>query len=162
MSIEQGSDQRQEIWVVDLAQRRLERRNSQNIIFAEFPIGAPPFKDKRRRIYYSLGTTQFTAEIIKTGVDVKVEAGFDRIGRKSANAGKNRKAIGGQSTFFENQSDPVPDAMEARLKGFHRKVRRLFLDVHKYYPTSVITVDGQGERQDVHDRVLESLSRVFD
>ena len=92
--------------------------------------------------------------------DVEVEAGFDRIGRKAKHAGKNRKKSSGQPTLFEHET--APDAMEARSLEFHRKVRGLFLDVHEYYPTSVITVDGVGDPQDVHGRVLECLSRVFD
>ena len=90
-------------------------------------------------------------------IDVPAEEGFARIGRKPHHAGKNRQRRAGEATLIK---DSQPDAMEARSIAFHRRVRELFLQVHEYYPTPVITVDGRGDAVAVHQRVLEALSRV--
>ncbi len=90
-------------------------------------------------------------------VDLPAEDGFARIGRKPKHAGKNRGANSGAATLFDGVE---PDAMEARSTEFHRRVRKIFLEVHAYYPTPVVTVDGRGDRQTVHERILEALARV--
>ncbi|MCH8149188.1 MAG: dTMP kinase [Planctomycetes bacterium] len=90
--------------------------------------------------------------------DVDPAKGFERIGRHAHHAGKHRKRASGQSTLFE---DAGPDAMEARSIDYHRRVRKIFLDVHQYYPTPVITVDGSGDRKAVHQRVTKELLRVL-
>ena len=91
-------------------------------------------------------------------LDVDPEVGLERINRKRHHVGKNRKRVAGQSTLFD---DGVPDAMESRPIEFHRRVRRMFLEVHEYYPTPVITIDGRGDRSAVFDRIVEGLARVF-
>lgn len=90
-------------------------------------------------------------------VDVDVDRGFKRIGRRPHHAGKNRKRSSGEGMLFDGIQ---PDAMEARSIDFHRRVRTLFLGVHEYYPRPVVTVDGVGDRETVFDRVLTELSRV--
>ena len=90
-------------------------------------------------------------------LDVDVEEGFRRIGRKPHHAGKNRQRSSGEGKLFEGSS---PDAMEARPIEFHRRVRELFLALAPYYPTPVVVVDGNGEPEIVHQRVLECLERV--
>ena len=89
--------------------------------------------------------------------DVDAEEGFERIGRKAHHAGKNRQRACGESMLFDGAQI---DAMEARSLDFHRRVRKMFLDVHTYYPTPVVTVDARGDENTVHQRVLEALSRV--
>jgi dTMP kinase len=91
-------------------------------------------------------------------IDVDVEQGFDRIGRKKHHAGKNRKTEANQSTMFGNAK---PDAMEARPIDFHRKVREMFLGIHEYYPAPVVTVDGNAEPDAVYARITSELTRVF-
>ena len=88
-------------------------------------------------------------------VDVDAQEGFARIGRKPHHAGKNRRRSSGEGTLFEGVR---PDAMEARSIEFHRRVREMFLKVGEYYPTPVVTVDGHGDEETVHGRVLEALS----
>jgi len=90
-------------------------------------------------------------------LDVEAEEGFERIGRKPHHAGKNRQRASGEATLFEGSR---PDAMEARSIEFHRRVRQMFLSVHKYYPTPVITIDGRGDVDAVHRRVMEGLLSV--
>ena len=90
-------------------------------------------------------------------MDVDPEEGFQRIGRKPHHAGKNRRRSSGEATLFDGGQ---PDAMEARPVEFHRRVREMFLGLHEYYPTPVVTVDGCGDVQTVHRLVLEELRRV--
>ena len=89
--------------------------------------------------------------------DVDPNEGFTRIGRKAHHAGKNRRRNDAESTLF---ADAQPDAMEARPLDFHRKVRRMFLETPTYFPTPVVVVDGSGDVQAVHARVLQELTRL--
>lgn len=92
-------------------------------------------------------------------LDVDVDQGFARIGRKPQYAGKHGKRSSGQLNLSEDIRRP--DAMEARSIDFHRRVRRLFLEVHRYYPRPVVTVDGRGDVEAVHTRVMEALAGVI-
>ena len=89
--------------------------------------------------------------------DVDADEGFERIGRRPHHAGKNRQRTTGEATLFEGSQ---PDAMEARSIDFHRRVREMFLGVHEIYPRPVVTIDGRGEVDEVHARVLEALVSV--
>jgi dTMP kinase len=94
-------------------------------------------------------------------LDVDVDEGFDRIGRKSHHAGKHRKKFSGQPTLFQNEdAESAPDAMEARPIEFHRKVRKMFHEIHEYYPTPVVIVDARADAGEVYQRVLECLAHV--
>ncbi len=90
-------------------------------------------------------------------LDVDVEEGFDRIGRKPHHAGRNRRRAAGEAALFDGSR---PDAMEARSIEFHRRVRRIFLELHEYYPKPVVIVDGRGDVDGVHQRVVEGLLSV--
>ena len=91
-------------------------------------------------------------------LDVDVDEGFERIGRKPHHVGKHRKKSAGEASLFDGSR---PDAMEARSIDFHRRMRRLFLEVHEYYPRPVVTVDGRGDVETVHVRVMEALADVI-
>jgi dTMP kinase len=91
-------------------------------------------------------------------VDVPAEEGFKRTGRRPHHAGKNRKRhAAGQESLFD---DSHPDAMEARPLDYHRKVRENFLGLAGVYPKPVIVVDGMGDVDAVHQRVLEAIERA--
>jgi len=90
-------------------------------------------------------------------LDVDVETGFDRTGRKAHHAGKNRRKEAGQQNLF---NDANTDAMEARPLEFHRRVREIFLKLGEHYPRPVVVVDGRPDDRSVHARVLEALHRV--
>jgi dTMP kinase len=90
-------------------------------------------------------------------LDVDPETGFNRIGRKPHHAGKNRKTESNGPALFEGSDT---DAMEAKPIDFHRRVRKMFLEVHTYYPTPVITVDASGGPDCVYELVLEGLAGV--
>lgn len=89
--------------------------------------------------------------------DVDTGVGFERIGRKSHHAGKNRQRAAGEAMLIEGSQ---PDAMEARSAEFHRRVREHFLSVARVYPTPVYVVDGRGTPDEVFHRVLECLTRA--
>lgn len=89
--------------------------------------------------------------------DIDAEKGFERIGRKSHHAGKNRRKTSGQGTLFD---DAGPDAMEARSIEFHRRVCKIFREVGEIYPKPVVVIDASGNPDEVHQRVIEELSRV--
>ena len=90
-------------------------------------------------------------------LDIEVEEGFNRIGRKPSQAGKNRDSSGEASLI----PGAKIDAMEARSIDFHRLVRQIFLEVAGYYPTPVVVVDGRGSVEEVHQRILEMLGKRF-
>ncbi len=73
-------------------------------------------------------------------IDVDVDAGFSRIER--------RNGVG------------EADAMERRSLEFHRSVRELFLKLPDFYPAPVAIVDGSGDVETVHRRILECLAHV--
>lgn len=84
---------------------------------------------------HAVGDTWPACTII---LDVGVEDGLDRIGRRGGEA----------------------DAMERRPAEFHRRVHELFLALPSYYPTPVEIVSGAGDVDMVHQRIMECLSRV--
>ena len=91
-------------------------------------------------------------------LDVDVEEGFSRIGRKASHAGKNRNTSGDALLI----SGAKTDAMEARPIDFHRRVRQIFLEVADYYPTPVAVVDGRGDVEQVHQRILACMADRFE
>lgn len=101
---------------------------------------------------YAVGETWPHLTIV---LDVPVEEGFARTGRKPHHVGKNRKRhVTNQHSLF---GDDRTDAMEARPIEFHRKVREGFLSLPSIYPRPVVIVDGRGEIEAVHGRVLEAI-----
>ncbi len=95
-------------------------------------------------------------------LDVDVQEGFERIGRKPHHAGKHRRRFAGQTTLFAGQeTEGTTDAMEARPIEFHREVRRMFVELASYYPAPVEMIDGRDEVETVHQRILGSLTRVL-
>lgn len=104
---------------------------------------------------YAVGETWPHLTLI---LDVPVEEGFKRTGRKPHHAGKNRKRhAAGQQSLFD---DSHPDAMEARPLDYHRKVRENFLSLASVYPRPVVVVDGMADVEAVHQRVLEAIERA--
>lgn len=91
-------------------------------------------------------------------LDVPVEVGFERTGRKPHHVGVQRTAKAqDQGRLFR---DAAVDAMEARPLDFHRRVREIFLSLPDFYPRPVHILDGQGDPKDVHQRVVELIEHV--
>jgi dTMP kinase len=91
-------------------------------------------------------------------INVPVEEGFKRTGRKKHHAGKNRKRHQGeQGMLFK---DVHTDAMESRPLDFHRKVRDIFINLPELYPGKIEIIDGTGNPTDVHRQIMEKLTSV--
>lgn len=88
-------------------------------------------------------------------IDLPPKSGFERTGRQT-NAKRKRCNSGthGQPTLFR---DVQTDAMEARPLEFHERVRQMFLELPKVYPSPVAIVDGRGSVEEVHARVMEAI-----
>lgn len=101
-------------------------------------------------------------------LDVDVDIGFARTGRKPHHTGKNRKRAAGQHSMFE---DANTDAMESRPLEFHRAVRQNFLELDntsgrkgRYdYPAPVTTIDTARfpSPHEVHHEVLRRIEQHF-
>ncbi|MBP7934737.1 MAG: dTMP kinase [Phycisphaerae bacterium] len=89
-------------------------------------------------------------------VDIPVEEGFRRTGRNPSGAPR-RRTDANQGLLL---ADIEPDAMEIRPIAFHRKVRKLFLELPPEYPGKVVVIDGSGAQSDVHRQVMETIERV--
>jgi dTMP kinase len=95
-------------------------------------------------------------------LDVDIEEGFERIGRRPHHAGRHRRKFSGQPSLFgQAEAGSTPDAMEARPIEYHRKVRQMFLELPNYYPAAVRCVDGRGAVEVVQQRVREALADVL-
>ncbi len=116
--------------------------------------GAAGF-DPRRVVELARITVEDCWPDLTLVLDVSSEVAGGRIGQrrdaKGNGAGRARKPSGGSSK---------PDSMETRPADFHQRVREIFLDIQKYYPRPVITVDGHGALDEVHQRIVAELGRV--
>lgn len=90
-------------------------------------------------------------------IDLEVEEGFARIGRGPQPGGMPHEPATAEATPPDGGR---LDAMEVRSIEFHHRVRQMFLSVHEYYPTPVVTVDGRGDVEQVHRSVLEAIGCV--
>ncbi len=118
---------------------------------------------------YAIGDTWPDLTIV---LDVDVETGFERTGRKPHHAGKNRKRKAGQPGMFDGA---VTDAMEARPIEFHRKVRQNFISLQNTptragagaggceYPAPVALIDTTNSAgpDAVHQQVLRVIEQQF-
>jgi len=91
-------------------------------------------------------------------IDIPVEKGLERTGRKPRQKTKVNHEDANQSYLFENV---VVDRFDSRTLDYHRKVRKEFLKLAQYYPGIVKTVDGsEGNIEVVHKKILQLISEV--
>ncbi|MCK6457388.1 MAG: dTMP kinase [Phycisphaerae bacterium] len=100
---------------------------------------------------YAVGSTWPALSIV---LDVPPEVGFDRTGRKPPSQ-RREKDVSGQRMMFH---DVHTDAMESRPLDFHERVRENFRALEKVYPRPVVHVDAVGDRDAVHQRVLQAIA----
>ena len=86
-------------------------------------------------------------------LDITVAESFARTNRRA-----RPRLRAGQTHMF---SDARTDAMEARPKRFHEKVRKIMLALPESYPTPVRVLDGSGDAQTIHQQVIKALEDVF-
>jgi len=89
-------------------------------------------------------------------LDLPVEEGLLRAGRKPGQKTLVNHKHAGQSHLFENAA---VDRFDSRPLDYHRKVRKEFLRLPDYYPGFVRIVDAsQRDIQGVHTSVVEVIS----
>lgn len=104
---------------------------------------------------FAVGTTWPQLTLI---IDVPTEEGFRRTGRKPHHARKQRSRTDASQGLLLD--DVEHDAMESRPIAYHRRVRKLFLELPSEYPGRVEVIDGSAPAAEVHRRVVEVLERV--
>jgi len=104
--------------------------------------------------YFAVGQTWPQLTFI---LDVPVEEGFRRTGRKPHHAGQRRQGDEGQGLLL---NDIKHDAMEARPIDYHRRVRKIFLNLPAEYPGLIKIIDGLRPPEEIHTGIMELLSRV--
>ncbi len=105
--------------------------------------------------YFAVGQTWPQLTLI---IDVPTEEGFRRTGRKPHHTGRGHsKKDSHQGLLLD---DIQHDAMEIRPLAFHRKVRKLFLELPKEYPGRIAVIDGSGTPDEVHRKVMETLAGI--
>lgn len=72
-------------------------------------------------------------------LDIPARAGLDRI---------------------RTRRDGIHDTMEGRSLAYHERVREIFLELPERYPAPVVVVDGRGDADAVHERIVERLTSV--
>lgn len=83
--------------------------------------------------------------------DITVDESFARTNRKP------RPSVAvGQTHMF---SGTHTDAMEARPREFHEKVRNILLSLPEFYPAPVRVIDGSLNPQQVRQEVIEAINR---
>ena len=91
-------------------------------------------------------------------IDIPVEEGLERTGRKPYQKTKVNHKDANQSYLFKNV---VVDRFDSRPLEYHRKVRKGFLKLAQYYPGLVKIVDGsRTDIETVHKKILELISEV--
>lgn len=92
-------------------------------------------------------------------IDISVEEGLLRTGRKPYQKTKVNHEDANQSYLFKNV---VVDRFDSRPLEYHRKVRSEFLRLPDYYPTPVKIVDGStGDIESVHEKIKEVIIQAF-
>ena len=90
-------------------------------------------------------------------LDIPAKEGRDRTGHKRYQRAKTNHKDANQAFLFKNV---ITDRFDSRSLEYHRKVRRWFLKIGEYYPGIVKIVDGTGDIETVHKRVIETVEKI--
>jgi dTMP kinase len=90
-------------------------------------------------------------------IDVPIEEARERTGHKRYQKTKVEHKDANQGFLFANV---VADRFDSRTLEYHRRVRKWFLEIGEYYPGIVKIVDGRGDIDTVHKRLLQLISEV--
>jgi len=91
-------------------------------------------------------------------VDVPVEEGLERVGKKRHQKTRVNHADAGQGHLFQNA---VVDRFDSRPLDYHRKVRTEFLKLASYYPGVVKIVNGsQRDIESVHEEITRIVTET--
>jgi dTMP kinase len=92
-------------------------------------------------------------------IDIPVEEGLRRTGRKPYQKTKVNHEDANQSYLFRNV---IVDRFDSRPLEYHRKVRSEFLKLSEYYPKPVRIVDGSTSNiESIHERIKEVIIQTF-
>lgn len=84
-------------------------------------------------------------------LDLPAEVGMERIGVL-------RNRLKGECEDGHQQLPLFGDRMEIRASVYHREVRRIFRDLHRFYPSKVRNVSAAGTEDEVFERILLAIS----
>ena len=91
-------------------------------------------------------------------LDIPAEEGRNRTGHKKYQRAKTNHKDANQAFLFKNV---ITDRFDSRSLEYHRKARRWFLKIVKYYPGIVKIIDGTGDVETVHQKVIEVVEKMF-
>jgi len=91
-------------------------------------------------------------------LDIPADEGRNRTGHKRYQKEKTNHKDAKQAFLFENV---ITDRFDSRSLEYHRKARKWFLKIGKYYPGIVKIIDATDDIETVQKRVLEIIERVF-
>lgn len=105
---------------------------------------------------FAIGNTWPDLTII---IDIPVEEGLKRTGRKPYQKTKVNHKDANQAYLFENA---VTDRFDSRPFEYHRKVRKEFLRLPEYYPGIVKIVDGsRGDIGTIHQKIKQVIAKTL-
>jgi dTMP kinase len=91
-------------------------------------------------------------------IDVPVEEGLERVGKKRHQKTRVNHGDAGQGHLFQNA---VVDRFDSRPLDYHRKVRTEFLRLTNYYPGIVKIVNGsQRDIESVHEEIKRIVTET--
>ncbi len=91
-------------------------------------------------------------------LDISVEEGRERTGHKKYQKTKVNHVDADQGYLFKNV---IADRFDSRTLEYHRKVRKGFLGLEKYYPGIIKIIDtGNLDIETVHKKILETIRQA--
>ena len=91
-------------------------------------------------------------------LDIPAKEGRDRTGHKKYQRAKTNHKDANQAFLFKNV---ITDRFDSRSLEYHRKARKWFLKIGEYYPGIVKVVDGTGNIETVHKKIIDIIVKVF-
>ena len=90
-------------------------------------------------------------------LDIPAEEGRNRTGHKKYQRAKTNHKDANQAFLFKNV---ITDRFDSRSLEYHRKVRKWFLKIGEYYPGIVKVIDGTGDIDTVHKKIIEIVEKI--
>lgn len=90
-------------------------------------------------------------------LDIPAEEGRNRTGHKKYQRAKTNHKDANQAFLFKNV---VTDRFDSRSLEYHKKARKWFLKIGEYYPGIVKVIDGTGDIDAVHKKIIETVEKI--
>jgi len=91
-------------------------------------------------------------------LNTPAEEGRNRTGHKKYQRAKTNHKDANQAFLFKSV---ITDRFDSKSLEYHRKVRKWFLKIGEYYPGIVKVIDGTGDIETVHKKIIEAISHRF-